>query len=480
MGLVRGQFEQHRIAVALHERAAELEPANATMQGHLGAALVALGRFPQAQAAFEAALRVAPHDAVAHNGLGAALDRLGRSDEAEAEFRAALALDPTLGEAACNLGANLLQTGDVAGATVLFERALTLEPRNPRFHFYLVLGRSGALDDAALLQMERLAGEAETLPSAGRIDLHFALAAVYERRGRDDEAFGHLVAGNALKRTAIRYDEAAALRAAEVLEATFTEAFVHKLRGCGNPSARPIFVFGMPRSGTTLVEQLLAAQPAVAAAGELTVLDRMAREPAQAIAAEMTTAELRSRIRAIGDGYLRATDSVAGNVAHVTDKAPENFWYAPLIHLALPNARMVHVRRDRLDTCWSCFSQLFVNQALPYTYDLGELGRYYRAYERAMAAWRTLLPADRFIEIDYERLVEDFEAQARRLVAFCGLPWDTATLAFHEVRHRVQIASIVQVRQPLYRSAVGRSRRFAAHLGPLIAALTDPAPVVSR
>jgi hypothetical protein len=132
---------------------------------------------------------------------------------------------------------------------------------------------------------------------------------------------------------------------------------------------------------------------------------------------------------------------------------------------------MIHVRRDRLDTCFSCYATHFAQPGLSYTYDLGELGRYYSAYEQLMANWRRLLPADRFIEVDYERLVDDFETEARRLVAFCGLPWDAGALAFHEVRRTVRSASNVQVRRPLYRSAVGRSRPFAAHLGALLDAL---------
>lgn len=471
LGLVRAHLERRDEAVELHERAVALEPANPTFRVHLGTALAAAGRHAEARAAFEEALRLAPGDATAQNGLGIVLDRLGRGDEAEAAFRAALARNPMLAEAACNLGNSLLQAGDLGGATTMFERALELEPRNGRFHRYLVLIRSGAIEPAQLAQMERLAAEIGTLPRPQRVELRFALAAAYEHLGRYEEAFAQLAAGNALKRAAIAYDEAAAVRSAAALEGTYSEAFCAALRGCGHPSTRPIFVFGMPRSGTTLVEQLLAAQPAVVAGGELTVLDGLARELAGSLAAGAPVAELRALVRAVGERYLSATDALAGEATHLTDKMPGNFWYAPLIALALPNARMVHVRRDRLDTSISCFATLFVDQLVPYAYDLGELGRYYRAYERIMTAWRALLPANRFIEVEYERLVEDFATEARRLVAFCELAWDDRTLAFHEVQGPVRTASNIQVRRPLYQSAVGRSRFFAAHLGPLIDAL---------
>jgi hypothetical protein len=279
-----------------------------------------------------------------------------------------------------------------------------------------------------------------------------------------------LHAGNAQKRSRIHYDERARLNFFASIEGAFSRAFIDAMRDCGNPSARPIFVFGMPRSGTTLVEQLLAAHPAVVAAGELHVFEHAVSE--KLMVSGITVPELRRRIRALGDRYVDSTDELAGDAARMTDKLPHNFCFAPLIHLALPNARMIHVRRDPLDTCFSCYALNFARAGLSYTYDLGELGRYYSAYDRLMANWRALLPAERFIEVDYERIVHDFEAEARRLVAFCGLPWDAGSLAFHEVRRPVRTASNAQVRRPLYDSSVGRANRFAAHLGPLFEALT--------
>lgn len=470
LGLVRANFERYDEAVILYARAAAADPTNAKIQVHLGDALLALQQYPQAQAAFEAALQLAPHDAAAHNGLGLALDELGHIKEAEDSFRAALAVNPAFASATCNLGNVLLKAGDIDGATACFERALALEPRHGGFHWCLVNIRAGAIDAGHLARMERLGTEIDTLPLAQQIDLHFALASAYEHAGRYDDAFQHLDAGNTQKRSRIDYDERAQLNFFASLEGAFSEAFIDAMHDCGNPSARPIFVFGMPRSGTTLVEQLLAAHPAVTAAGELHVFERAVSE--ELMVPGMTLPQLRRGIRALGDRYVSATDELAAGAERVTDKLPHNFCFAPLIHLALPNARLIHVRRDRLDTCLSSYGVHFERENLPYSYDLGELGRYYSAYERLMASWRALLPADRFIEVDYERIVHDFEAEARRLVTFCGLSWDAKTLAFHEVRRTVRTASNAQVRRPLYGSSVGRGHRFAAHLGLLIEALT--------
>jgi tetratricopeptide (TPR) repeat protein len=372
-------------------------------------------------------------------------------------------------DAACERGRTLLHAGDIEGAIDSFERALALEPDNAWFHWCVVDARGGAIDDDHLAQLERLAGRIDTLPHTQQIDLRFALAAACERVDRIDDAMRHLHAGNALQRRRIDYDEGARMRFFDSLTGLCTDAFVSALRDGGNPSHRPVFVFGMPRSGTTLVEQVLAAHPDVTGGGELTAFE-------SAIDGELMTpgmmlAELPSRLRALAARYLEATDALAGDTARLTDKLPHNFFYAPLIWLAFPNARMIHVRRDPLDTCFSCYATIFSGTNIPHAYDLGELGRYYVAYAAMMERWRALLPADRFLEVHYERLVDDFEAEARRLIEFCGLPWDAASLTFHEVPRVVRTASAAHVRRPLYGTSIGRGRRFAAHLGPLLEAL---------
>lgn len=376
-------------------------------------------------------------------------------------------------ESACNLGRVRLELGDVKGAISYFERALELDPRNPRFYWNLVHGRGGSVEDRHVVAMERLREASADLSTGERIDLHFALAGVYERRGRFEDAFRELVAGNGLKRSTLDYDGTAP-RFIDALREFFSAALIESLRGCGNGSERPIFVFGMPRSGTTLVEQLLAVQPGLTAGGELPVLGSLADELWKTLRGGLLLPEFRARIRTLGDDYVRATDASSAGAARHTDKTPDNFRYAPLINLVLPNAKMIHVRRDRLDTCLSCYTTLFARNFVPYAYDLGDLARYYAAYERAMASWRALLPGDRFLEVDYEVLVDDFEVEARRILDFCGLPWTAATLSFHEFRRPIRTASNVQVRRPLYRSAVGRSRHFAAYLEPL---LDSQAPV---
>jgi tetratricopeptide (TPR) repeat protein len=428
------------------------------------------GRFEEAAAVLRRGLDRDPANAVGLDALGTALGRANRTTDAIVAFRAAVAAAPGFANAACNLGKTLVENGDVDEALTWFERAIALEPDNGCFYLPLVIAAPPDAVRPHVAAMLRLDAAAASLPPHERIDLHFALAAVFERDGRIDDAFRQLQAANALKRARLAYDEAAALAFVRSTTRAFGHPMMDELRGCGDDSARPIFIVGMPRSGSTLVEQLLAAHPDVAAAGEIGVLAPIVRDVWPKIAATSIDG-VRAEVRAIGERYLRATDAAAGPAARLTDKTLDNLQVAPLIHVALPNARIVHVRRDDLDTCLSCFATSFGDGQVPFAYDLGELGRLYRGYLDMMARWRAFIAPERLLEIDYERLVADFATEARRIVAFCGLPWDDACLDFHTVRRPVRTASNVQVRKPLYARSVGRAQPFRAHLAPLIAAL---------
>jgi tetratricopeptide (TPR) repeat protein len=437
---------------------------------HLGNSLLALERLPEARLAFERALELRPAYAGARNGLGAVLARLGDERAAIAAFREALAIDPAFADAAGNLGRVLLETGAVDEAARWFERAVELDPRNGRFHLELVRSRSQPTESHRLAAMEALCAPGRGLAGPERIELHFALAKAYEDAGRYDDAFRQLALGNGLKRAQLAYDPTAELNLYDGLERSIDRQLVETLRPYGNTSERPVFVFGMARSGSTLVEQILAAHPAVAAAGEIATFGRLTAEVRPPIGAGAPPAEVGAALRKIGDRYLEATAPLAGGASRLTDKTLANFALAPLINAALPNARLIHVRRNWLDTCFSCYATLFLGSYVPFSYDLGELARYYNAYDRLVTRWRAILPADRFLELNYEDVVADLEAQARRVVAFCDLPWDDACLAFQGARRAVRTASAFQVRQPLYATAIGRAQRFRTHLEPLISA----------
>jgi hypothetical protein len=257
---------------------------------------------------------------------------------------------------------------------------------------------------------------------------------------------------------------------------------MHTRSGLGHPSPLPIFIVGMPRSGSTLVEQILASHPLVFAAGERNVLRAVVRvldaRAAPARFPENLPDLGGEELRALACDYIAQMHAIAaaspaplppGVPQRITDKLPANFRYAGLINLAMPNARIIHTCRDPVDTCLSCFSILFERQ--PFTYDLGELGRYYRGYARLMEHWREVLPAGVMLDVQYEALVRDLEPQARRILAHCGLDWDPACLRFYDTRRPVRTASMMQVRQPAYQTAIGHRRPGGDALQPLLEAL---------
>jgi hypothetical protein len=247
------------------------------------------------------------------------------------------------------------------------------------------------------------------------------------------------------------------------------------LRKDGIDDPTPVFIIGMPRSGTSLIEQILASHPAVFGAGELEEISKLAESSVAAPGArarfpDAVPAMSAQQIRQVGADYIARIRARAPNAKRIIDKMPGNFAFAGLIHLALPNARLIHTRRDAVDTCFSCFSRYFAHGQW-FSYDLGELGRYYRGYEALMEHWRNVLPKGVMLEVDYEQVVADLEHEARRIVEHCGLEWDDACLAFYETQRPVRTASASQVRQPIYGTSVGRWRPYEPFLGPLLEAL---------
>ncbi len=370
------------------------------------------------------------------------------------------------------LGIHLREVGRFDEAIACLERAIAHDPSDGSAHRYLVETRESD-SDAHRAQMEALVADPSVGPD-NRINLHFALGTFYDRRGLTEEAFGHWRAGNRLRRAQLAYDESADYQLMESLRAMFSPALMRSMRGCGDPSTQPVFIVGMPRSGTTLVEQMLAAHPQVCAAGELDAFERAFAE-----FPNITTdprdvrgfaRDLAEGFRRVGAHYLASLPAPSPDRLRTTDKMPPNFRFVAPIHLTFPQAKIIHVRRDPRDTCLSCYTTNF-DEGLFYSYDLAELGRYYRAYASHMAHARALLPADAFLEIEYEQLVTDFERSARRIVAHSGLAWDSACLEFWRAKRVVRTASVVQVRRPLFASSLGRWRAYERELRPLLEAL---------
>jgi len=467
-------------AAAAYRRIVLLRPDIAEAYNNLGNVLVDQGQLDEAAAQYERATALKPSLFQAHNNLANILKVQGQLDQAVARYEQALALRPELAETHKNLGNALEQLGKFAEAATHYDRALALRPDYAEVHYDRADLKTFRASDADLAALKSLAAGAGRLPPGKMLHIHFALAKALEDVGDFSGSFQHLLAGNALKRREVDYNEAVRQGTFRLIADLFDSKLLDRFSGLGNPSPAPIFVLGMPRSGSTLVEQILAGHPQVQAAGELNNLERVVRAASQAggrsIPFPVSLWPLDSdRLRQVGEAYLASLPALADGETRITDKMPGNFLRIGLIRLILPNARIIHTMRDPVDTCVSCFSQLFTS-GHGFSYDLAELGSYYRGYHALMAHWRSVLPAGALLDVAYEDVVGNLESQARRLIDYCGLAWDDRCLSFHTNSRPIATASNVQVRQPLYRSSVARWRRYAPYLQPLLAEL---APILS-
>ncbi len=455
-------------------RALTIESRNDKIHLHLGSVLIDQHKTEEAAAAAARALALNPsnHDTV--NLMGRIAFERGDLPGAIAHHQRAIVLKPDLADAYNNMGNALKDLGRLAEAEQAFRTALELDPKLAGVYVNLADSRKFTEDDPHLAAMQALEHQ-DGLSATDRMHLDFALGKAYADLKDHGRSFGHLIAGNAQKRRRVDYDEAATMGLFDRMQAVFTRDLIAAKGGSGDPSAVPIFVLGMPRSGTTLIEQILASHADVHGAGELKILDEIVNttggpQDRSIPYPESVAATDGSALKAIGARYVAELRKLSPAAKHVTDKMPSNFFFTGLIHLALPNARIIHAVRDPVDTCVSCFSKLFSAEQ-SHTYDLAELGRYHRRYQALMAHWHRVLPKGRLLDVRYEDVVADLEGQARRILAHCGLDWDPRCLEFHRTERPVRTASASQVRRPIYQSAIGRWRAYADYLEPLLAEL---------
>ncbi|MBI5430448.1 MAG: sulfotransferase [Nitrosomonadales bacterium] len=479
LGLVLKDLGQPDDAAASFRRALQIKPAFIQAHNNLGSTLRDLGQLDEAASCYRRALQIKPDFAPALVNLGVILRDLGNIEGARECYLRALELDPKHHEVMLYLGSLCMESGEMAEAETLFRRVLEINPDNLEARFVLAqIGKVKPGDGnlAALVAVEQ---SARTLPSllSGKdaISLHFTLGKCFDDIGDYDRAFPHFAEGCRLKRATLDYGADSMTQRVDDIIRIFDGAAIASLGGGGDPSRAPIFVLGMPRSGTTLVEQIISSHPDVCGAGELSHLLEIAqRDPggAGAVFPANLSALERADLSGWGRDYVARLRRHAPDAQRITDKMPENFFVVGLIHVMLPNAKIIHVRRNPVDTCFSCFTTLFIN-GLEQTYDLTELGRYYADYARLMEHWRTVLPDGAFLEVRYEDIVADQESQARRLIGYCDLEWNEACIDFHNNKRMVSTASYAQVRRPIYKSAVERWRPYEKFLGPLLDALGD-------
>jgi tetratricopeptide (TPR) repeat protein len=419
----------------------KIEPENSQNWVTLGNVCTRMMRQPEALLAFKEAARLNPGEVRLQLSIGHLLKTLGQRGACEEAYRTCLALDPNLGEAYVSLA----------------------ELKNYEFSDTEVSGMQGLLKGDG--------GE-----DKDQAQLHFALGRAFEQRKNYDTAFEHYEVGNRRRRKTVVFNIAAFEAKSRRVATVFDEAFFAERRdaGCDDPS--PVFIVGLPRSGSTLVEQILASHSRVEGTFELPNVLTIVRELDQAETERDAYPEVvRSLpldlLAKLGERYIGETAPLRSGRAHFIDKMPNNFSHVGLIHAMLPKAVIVDVRRHPMDSCFSSYKQYFA-EGQSFSYDLEDLGRYYQCYLKLMDHWDCVLPG-KVLHVSYEELVREPEANIRRLLRHCGLEFEPACLAFHETKRPVRTASAEQVRQPLYSSGVGYWRNFAARLEPLRLALGD-------
>jgi hypothetical protein len=355
-----------------------------------------------------------------------------------------------------------------------YDRAIELDPKDTEARLNRSQLRTQTAERNHIAELLQIAGQG-SLSWSVEVPIRYALAKEYEDTGRYDESWQQLLRGAQLRRRHLRYEVANDLATVDWIIQAYPEESPAS-QGCNSPA--PIFIVGMPRTGSTLIERILASHSTVSSAGELNdlavaMVEAVRRQLGRSVIPrqEMVAASARLDFSALGRDYIERASYWTQHRARFTDKMPLNYLYCGLIARALPRAHIVHVTRHPLATCYAIFKTLF-NQGYPFSYDLSELGAYYGAYHRLMRHWLKTLPG-RIHEVAYERLIADPEGEARRLCAAVGLKWEPACLDFYSSREPVTTASAAQVRRPIYRSSLDQWRHYEAHLEPLRAQLAE-------
>lgn len=507
-------------SIGWFEKAIEQNPGQANAHNNLGNALLALNRKREAVAAYKQAVRINPGLADTFHSLGVILFELNEPDQAIENFSQSLRINPAAEKTCLALGRAYAMSGDLDQTVAAYHKAIEINPRNAKA--YVELGKAfsdhgdieralegfrKALEinpdyvvayhslsknkkftehDDDLRAMESLFSK-KGISDGDTIDLGFALGKAYEDLKVYDKSIEFLIEAARLKRDSYDFSISESRAQFDKIKALFSREFFSAHVDSGDPDSTPIFILGMPRSGTSLVEQILASHPDVFGAGELrdlrSLVESIVTTDNNDLPALVPEALLKLDAAAfvdLGKQYVAKIRRFSADARFITDKMPHNFLYIGVIRTILPNARVIHCARDPMDNCLSIFKNN-LGKGHPYANDMTELGQYYRMYLDLMDYWRETLPGFVYDQ-GYEELVDSPEAQVRKLLQHCGLEWNDACLDFHKTRRKVQTASNAQVRRPIYKDSVQLSTRYGEHLEPLRAAIYEgiDSPSVSR
>ncbi len=479
------------------------DPRNAEAANNLGAALLKLGHLNDAETYLRKAIEISPNFAEAHCNLGVVLRGKGETAESEIWLRQALKLKPNYVDARIHHGVSLLALGRLAEARARFGKVLKTEPRHADATFLMgqIARLEGRFEEAetrfkraleinpkmpnvwAALALTRKMSSADSNWLKGALDIvnnglspieeadvRFAIGKYCDDVGDFEQAFPNFKRANELLKTiADPYEPDARTSFVDDMIRIYTPAAISAVGGGVSASNKPIFVVGMPRSGTSLAEQIVASHPLASGAGEMGFINDKMLAPDS----EMRQGLLgEAKMRTLAETYLRVLQERAGDSSRIVDKLPMNADYLGVIYSIFPNARIIYMQRDPIDSCLSCYFQHF-SVAMNFTLDLKDLAHYFRQHQRLMAHWRAVLPAGSILDVPYAELVSDQEGSTRRILDFLGLEWDERCMDFHKTERHVVTASAWQVRQKIYKASVARWRNYEKFIGPLLD-LKDP------
>ncbi|MCA9001371.1 MAG: sulfotransferase [Planctomycetes bacterium] len=438
--------------------------------------LLTSGQPAKAEKAIRAGIKDHPYDSRLHANLISALEQQGKHQEALESARLALKRNDRFPDNFNNLGALLKFKGELDEARSLFEKAVELDPAHGEAWRNLVATKR--FEDASDPQIAVMKEQVAKAGPRQQINpsLHFALAKALEDVGQYDEAFEQYQKGNRKVRGAQSYDKTSLERIVDAAIEVQGEEFFAQGPVPNATDAAPILIVGMPRSGSTLIEQILASHPEVFGAGETAVLGNTLGLTGNSTLARVQSIAKQTEVglAKLGRMYTDRLQDLAPDAKRIADKFLLNFMHLGFLFRAVPNARIVHATREPMDNALACYKVRFTSP-LPFAYDLEELGHFHNQMQRLMAHWRRFMP-ESILTMPYEGLVANQEAETKRLLEFCGLEWDDAVLQFHKTERPVHSASSTQVRQPMYTGSVGRWKKYAAHLEPLRRALGEFAP----
>ena len=467
----------HKAAKNIIDQALLLNPNDPKSHYIAGMVLTALNALDQAIGAYQTVVRLSPKHGLAYNNLGALLETKGQSNEAKKAYIKAIKINKEHAEAQNNLATILIAEGDTKGAKKHLEAAINARPTYIEAHHNLSALKKYKKGEEHITQLEAAANDLSALSVENKVRLHFTLGKVYSDIGKIDAAFNSYQSGNNMKRASIQYDEKAAKNLIDEIKNTFNHTYLKNPLKDSNDDPTAIFIVGMPRSGSTLIEQILASHSDVHAGGELRILNNIIKSKITKFPQDVPTLP-DEKLKAIGEEYLHYIKGLNPDAKRIVDKMPANYHYAGLIAKILPDAHIINSNRDPMDSCLSNYIRLFL-ETIPYTYDLGELGRYYVRYQNLINHWHEVIPQGLLIDIGYEDVVANLEKEARKIIDFVGLDWEDSCLDFHKNKRRVETASAAQVRKPIYKTSIEKWRPYEKHLGPLIEALKNAPSNVS-